>query len=193
MPALNQQQPRLLRGRGGWQEPLRCRFTTQAIMKSFILLIIAILVVGCRRDQPSLQIPDKKSEFQKQVFTDPQNNWCITLISPTECEVQEGKDIILSEYSRDGGRLRLVTKVFGTTAVRYFNITTEGLQCSDTGHTYLLPEPHARERARMQTEQEATVKAAMAAFAEGQRRSERERQIEMARRQKEAEDTSDGR
>ena len=84
-------------------------------------------------------IPENKSKFEKIVFTDPNSGKTVVLVSETECEIQpqEG-EIILGEYSREEDKLRIVLRAFGK--VMYAKLVDGGLQMTDSGKVYLLPD-----------------------------------------------------
>jgi len=127
-------------------------------MKTFqliLLFLIACFLSGCDRDKPVSNIPEKKSSFQKIIFTQPQSESTITLISETECEIANRGEILLAEYSRQDNKLRVVTRALGQASVTYLEILPEGLRDPSSGKVYLLPEPLIKFREQMRIAQEA--------------------------------------
>lgn len=86
-------------------------------------------------------IPERKSSFQKTVFTQPQSGSTIILVSETECEIENRGSILLAEYSRQDNKLRVVIRAGGAVTVSYFELFPDGLRSPDSGQVFLLPEP----------------------------------------------------
>jgi hypothetical protein len=106
------------------------------------IIALALTASQCNRPKPLPSIAENKSNFQKTVYTQPKTGETIRLISESQCEIDNNKGtILLAEYSREGNRLRVVTKVDGTDAVHYFDIIAEGLRVPNrSGPVYLSPE-----------------------------------------------------
>ena len=139
-----------------------------------LICLVGWLVSGCDRNKPVPGIPEKKSSFQKSVFTQPQSGSTITLVSETECEIDNRGNILLAEFSRRENKLRVVIRAGGAATVNYFELLPDGLRTPDTGEVFLLPEPlnkyHQQIRAAREPE-EARQRA------EGQRKEEREKAV----------------
>jgi len=110
-------------------------------MKIFRCVILSGLAclsgTACHRQTPTSSIPDSTSNFQKIIYTDPVGGSSITLISDTECESNLNDHITVAEYSREGNRLRFVTRGGD---VFYFDIIPGGMRELPTGQLFLLPE-----------------------------------------------------
>jgi hypothetical protein len=133
------------------------------------------------------KIPDKKSGFEKMVFTQPESNETITLISENECEIGSGGGSIrLAQYSRQDNKLRVVAQSIGGTSVNYYDILPVGLQGQSPGEFYLLPAPlmKYREQKRIAREAEATRLAAQQRAAEQERQRQRMEEERQAAEQK---------
>lgn len=122
-----------------------------------LVAIVGFLIYARQKDnsRPMDAIPEKKTTFQKIVFTEPQYGSTITLISETGCEIKKGNQIFLAEYTRQENKLRVIERALGTASVDYFDILPEGLRQSDTGEMYLLPEPLKRYQDQVRAAQEA--------------------------------------
>ena len=121
--------------------------TSMNLIRFLFLGCLACVLAACDSGKPVPAIPDKKSGFLKQVFTQPTSDSTITLVSETECELSGGRDIRLAEYSREDNKLRMVLRGAGIPLVIYYQIVPEGLRVPDSSETYLLPEPLAQLRA----------------------------------------------
>ena len=73
-------------------------------------------------------IDENKSSYQKIVFTEPKSGNTISLVSKSQCEINNKGKIILAEYSREENKLRVVTRLGGTDSVTYFEIVEDGLR-----------------------------------------------------------------
>ena len=114
-------------------------------MQTFVLVLLCVAAgffSGCDRHKSVPNIPEKKSSFEKTVFTDPRSSLgeTITLISETECEMGSGQDIKLATYSRQDNKLRVVVPGLGGSSVIYFEIQKDGLRNVSSGQVYLLRE-----------------------------------------------------
>jgi hypothetical protein len=128
----------------------------------FLLLLGGSLIGGCDQTKPLSAIPEKKAGFQKLVFTQPQSGNTVTLISETECEIQEQGRTLLAQYSRQDNNLRVVIQTGAAPTVMYFQVLPDGLRISDSDEVFLLPAPlsKAREQMRLTSEAEARAQAA---------------------------------
>ena len=59
-------------------------------IKTVLVLLVGWTLVGCGRDNPASSIPNRKSHFERTVFTEPKYGNTITLISDKECEIKQG-------------------------------------------------------------------------------------------------------
>ena len=116
------------------------------LIRFHFLVCLACILAGCDRSKPGPAIPDKKSSFQQQVFTEPTSNSTIRLVSETECEIGTGRDIRLAEYSRQENKLRMVVRGAGVPLVIYYQIVQEGLRPPDSNKTYLSSDALTRFR-----------------------------------------------
>jgi len=160
-------------------------------MKTIPLLLFCLIASfssGCDGSTPVPNIPEKKSSFQKIVFTEPQRGGTITLISETECEMNHGSNIVLAEYSRQDNKLRVVLRGIDGAKVHYFEILPDGLREPSSGEVLLLPEPLIKYREQMRIAQEAeaarqrAVQEAKAAEQERQRQKEAQQAAELTER-----------
>ncbi len=149
-------------------------------MKSRLALLVclaACAITACDdRSKPIPAIPEKKSRFQKTVFTQPQVGSTITLVSETECEIGTGGQILLAEYSRQEDKLRVVMLAGGAASVSYFDVFPDGLLAPD-GHVFLLPQPLNKYYEEREAE-EARERAAK--IEQGNVRRQREMELEKA-------------
>lgn len=154
-------------------------------MKKIGIILFAsyvFLLIGCKRSTPQATIPNTDhSTFPRQTFVTVAGSDQITLISPNECEIGGGREILLGEYSRQGDKLRLVLKAMGTNVVQYYDITPEGLRDSRSGQTFLTPELAAKERQRLRQAADDAERARVAAE-QAKQKAERER-MDAAERQ----------
>lgn len=144
-------------------------------IKTVLILLVVCTLAGCGRDN---------ARFEKTVFTEPNSGNTITLNSDKECEIKQGRDILLAEYSRQENKLRVVLQAFGTSQVLYYDITPEGLRDSGSGAYYLLPEPLSnwREQVRIAKEAEETRRRDEEARKQRAAEERRRKQEELARR-----------
>ena len=127
-------------------------------IRTVLILLVGWTLVGCGRDNPVSSIPERKSHFERTIFTEPKYGNTITLISDKECEIKQGRDILLAGYSRQDNKLRVVMQALGTSTVTYYEISPDGLRDSNSGEVFLLLEPlnKWREQARLAKEAEET-------------------------------------
>ena len=111
--------------------------------------------MACDKNKPVPAIPEKKSSFQKTVFTEPQSENTVTLVSETECEINTRGNIILAEYSRQENKLRVVIRTGGGASVIYLELLPDGLRAPEFGGVFLLPE--ALNKAREQQKNPARM------------------------------------
>jgi hypothetical protein len=127
------------------------------------LVLVGCLIGGCDEDKRASDIPEKKSNFQKIVFTEPQSGSTVTLISENECEIEnQSGQVLRATYSRQDGKLRVVAETRDGLLAKYFDILTEGLRASDSDKVYLLPEPLGRVREKMRAAKDAEARTATA-------------------------------
>ncbi|MCF7785852.1 MAG: sel1 repeat family protein [Prosthecobacter sp.] len=142
-------------------------------VRSILSVITISFLVSCGRENVESTLPDKKTNFQQKVFAETGSDKSITLISETECEInQGGGNIFLAEYSRQGDKLRIVAHIAGASVVMYFDFIDQGLRDSNTGQVLLLPDALARARAQIQAARDAEIA-----------QQQRARQMEIERRQ----------
>lgn len=110
------------------------------------ILVICVLTTSCEKASPpqdqktSSSVPEVESQnFQKCAYLDIRNGNSITLISSHECEIKDGRDILLGNYSTDGSKLRVTFKQLGADHVTYYNIEHNGLRGVESGTLYSDP------------------------------------------------------
>ena len=118
----------------------------------FAFCLIWCGFAGCKRG-PLPQVPERKNQFEKQVFMNTADETSLTLISPAQCEFDMGRQIgiVLGEYAREGNRLRVVVQALGTASVRYFDIVDDGLMDPKTGDRFILQESILDEEAKLRS------------------------------------------
>lgn len=150
------------------------------ILSLVILCTVLCIVSSCGRNDTVSVIPDKKTNFQTIIFTEPKYGSTITLISDKECEIKTGGGILLAEYARQENKLRIVERALGTASVVYFDILPEGVRHSTSGELYLLPEPLKKYQDQVEAEQEK-----QRAAQEAEESRQRAAKLEQDRKEKE--------
>ncbi len=111
-----------------------------------------------KRDQPDARGQNKaatriKSDlpnvnsFQRQVFTNPPSGYSISLVTATQCEIEESGQTFVAEYSKQGDKLRIVINNFGNSLVHYYAVEPDGIRevkSGKPGGLYLNAEAFAR-------------------------------------------------
>ena len=124
-------------------------------MKLAYCLIFLCLLTGCDKNRSIPAIPDNKPAFPKITFTEPESGMTISLISETECEIANGEYIRLSEYSRQGDKLRVVNRSGGAATVSYLELLPDGLRVDEK--VFLLPEPLTKSRIATHSSKNAEI------------------------------------
>ena len=131
-------------------------------MKPLLTLLVLVLC-SCNKHAPQSSIPENKTtQFKRQEFVTLDGANAIALVSTNECEVTDGRDILLSEYQRNGDKLRVVVKTMGTSLVQYYAIVPDGIRDERSGRMYFTPEVANKERRRLIKQAEAERRARLA-------------------------------
>lgn len=113
-----------------------------------ILVSVALATGGCEKSSPPPSVnngdsqpppPIQAEPFHGQVYKSLNGKTVLTIISRDECELAEGRTTLLCKYSKQDGKLRVVTTTLGTSQVIYFRLTNQGLEDND-GNVLLSPE-----------------------------------------------------
>jgi hypothetical protein len=81
----------------------------------------------------------------------------LTLVSKDECEIAEGGTTLLCKYTKQDGKLRVVTTALGTSQVLYFRFTEQGLD-DNKGTVLFSPEALAVAMRQIRREEERIAK-----------------------------------
>ncbi len=73
------------------------------------------------------------NSFQRQVFTNPRNGFRISLVTATQCEIEESGATFVGDYSKQGEKLRIVANIFGNGLVHYYDIEPDAIREVKTG------------------------------------------------------------
>ena len=120
---------------------------------------ISLVTASCNR-KPMPQIAEKKPTFERQEFRKGGTSQSIALVSETECEISDGKETLLGEYSREGDKLRVVLRMGGAPRVIYYIIRPRGLEEPDTYQMFLRADALAEVEADMHKKQKAQAEYA---------------------------------
>lgn len=93
----------------------------------WMFLLIAIFLVNAA---------EAKSLMKGEVYSLPNGEETIEVISSSELEITQGGKTIVAEYEFKVDKLRVVANVMGTKMVQYYLLTNEGLQDEKTGNVY---------------------------------------------------------
>lgn len=113
-----------------------------------ILALLALLAGGCdRAASPSSDNsrvtqpppPIQATPFHGQVYKSLNGRTVLTLISKDECELAGGGTTLLCKYTKADDKLRVVVTALGTSQVKYYRFTAQGLEDND-GNVLLSPE-----------------------------------------------------
>ena len=113
-----------------------------------LILIVSTIFVGCDKagDKSSAGAGDPNHEveakpFHGEVYRSLNGSETLTIISQTECELQDHGDTFLGKYTKQPDALRVIISPMGGSVVVYYRLTEQGLQAKD-GTVLLAPGPY---------------------------------------------------
>lgn len=155
--------------------------TLKPLLRSFTIVgALAFLAAGCEKAptsiannsgsqappvaQPALPVvqptpqPIQAEPFHGQVYKALNGRTVLTLVSKDECEIAENGTTLLCKYTKQDGKLRVVTTALGTSTVLYFRFTDQGLD-DNQGHVLFSPEKFEAALEQIQQKQREETRA----------------------------------
>ena len=120
---------------------------------SMVVLFVVILNVS---------YVEAKSLKKGEEFKAKSGSGAIRIVSSDEVEIEQGPDIFLGKYTIDGERVRIVINALGTTMIRYYKISPDGLVEEKGGSIYYSKAGLVAMRSRAVEEAAKAADAALA-------------------------------